>query len=315
MTRIIPRISAVICTHSRADYLGRALASLADQSLPGGEFEVVVVDNASTDRTPQVVREFTDRVPNLRYVREARLGLSTARNSGFASARALYVAYLDDDARAHRDWLKHLLRAFETPAETPACVGGRVWMDWGQGVPGWLPPTLYPVYTFVDHGEDDRPLAAREYLVGANLAFRRDALVQLGGFDTNLGRRGTSLRSGEESAIIGLIRERGWPVYYAGTAAVWHAVPRPRRRRSWLWTRMFWDGAAQPLIDSGVGRARSHYLRHGWLDVRRIARFGFDALLWAARDSRSRRLERSLQIVQRVGRLRTHLMLAAGWVR
>jgi glycosyltransferase involved in cell wall biosynthesis len=310
----VPRISAVICTHNREDYLRLALESLTAQTLPADAFEVVVVDNASTDRTPDVVREFVGRVPNLRYVREARLGLSVARNTGYVEARAPYVAYLDDDARAEPGWLAGLLRVFETDPGKPACIGGRVWMDWGSGVPAWLPPRFYPVYTFVDYGAADRPLAGHEYVVGANLSFRRDVLAELNGFDPNLGRKGTSLQSGEESAIVGRIRRRGWPVYYAGSAAVWHAVAPERRRRRWLLSRMFWDGAAQPIIDSGTGRPRSHYLRQGTYDLRRIARFALDLVLGVGGD-RFRRTEHSLAIVQRVGRLRTHLLLAAGRIR
>lgn len=310
-----PRIAAVICTHNRAGYLERALNSLAGQSLAPEQFEVLVVDNASTDRTAEVAHAMQDRVPNLRYLREDRLGLSYARNTGARASRAPFLAYLDDDARTDRDWLKHMLRAFETPNPAPACIGGRVWLDWGSSAPRWLPPRYYSIYTFVDHGDEDRPLGPREYLVGANLAFHRDTLLELGGFDTNLGRKGTTLLSGEESAIVGKLRERGLPIHYAGSAAVWHAVPPERRRRQWLWSRMFWDGASQPLIDSGTGRSLRHYLRQGYLDLRRIARFALDGCVALARGDRLKRLENGLALVQRAGRLRTHLLLAAGRIQ
>jgi glycosyltransferase involved in cell wall biosynthesis len=307
-----PRISAVVCTHNRADYLEHALKSLAEQSLPPGAFEVLVVDNASADRTPDVARSWVGRVPNLRYLREEQLGLSWARNAGLAASRSPYVAYLDDDARADRDWLRQLLHLFEQADPAPACVGGRVWLDWGAGPPRWLPPRYYSIYTYVDYGTADRPLGEREYVVGANLAFRRDVLLDLGGFDTNLGRKGSVLLSGEESAVVGAVRSRRLPVYYGGSALVWHAVPPARRRRRWLWSRMFWDGASQPLIDSGKGRARAHYLRQGYLDLRRMARFTLDGCLAVARGDRVGRLESGLAVVQRAGRLRTHLLLASG---
>jgi GT2 family glycosyltransferase len=306
-----PRISAVICTHNREDYLRKALASLAAQSLPPAAFEVLVVDNASTDGTARAAEEAAARAPNVRYLRENRLGLSYARNAGADAARAPYLAYLDDDARAAPDWLERLLHVFEGSHPAPACVGGRVWLDWDGQAPPWLPARYYSLYTFVDHGGDDRPLGEREYVVGANLAFRRDALREAGGFDPNLGRKGSVLLSGEESAVVGKLRARGLPVWYAGTAAVWHAVPPARRRRAWLWSRMFWDGASQPLIDSGAGRPRTHYLRQGYLDLRRIASFALRGWL-APGGGRERRLESLLAIVQRAGRLRTHLLLAAG---
>jgi glucosyl-dolichyl phosphate glucuronosyltransferase len=309
----IPRITAVICTHNRADYLEKALASLRDQSLAAEEFEVLVVDNSSNDRTAEVTHDMLRVTPNLRYLKEERLGLSWARNAGLEACRSPYLAYLDDDARADRDWLKNLLRVFETAA--PACVGGRVWLDWGTAPPGWLPPRYFSLYTFVDYGSEDRPLGEREYVVGANIAFRCDALRALGGFDPNLGRKGGQLLSGEESAIVNKLREQGLPVHYAGSAAVWHAVPPDRRKRRWLWSRMFWDGASQPLIDSGVGRARRHYLDQGWVDLRRMTRFTLNGLFALCRGDRVGRLESSLAFIQRMGRLRTHLLLAAGKAR
>ena len=99
--------------------------------------------------------------------------------------------------------------------------------------------------------------------MGANMAFHRDALLELGGFDTNLGRKGSTLLSGEEAAIVHRLRQRGLPVYYCGRAVVWHAVPPARRRRRWLWKRMFWDGASQPLLDSGPGRPARPLLAPG----------------------------------------------------
>jgi glycosyltransferase involved in cell wall biosynthesis len=310
-----PRISAVICTHNRANYLEEALVRLAGQSLSYDDFEVLVVDNASTDVTAEVTRRFAARLPTLRYLREDRLGLSWARNAGAAACRSPYVAYLDDDARAAPNWLERLLYNFERADPAPACIGGRVWLDWDGAAPAWLPPRYYSVYTHVDHGEADRPLGDGEYVVGANLAFRRDVLLELGGFDTNLGRRGSVLMSGEESAVVGKIRARRLPIYYAGSAAVWHAVPPARRKRRWLWLRMFWDGASQPLIDSGTAQSRSHYLRQACFDLRRMTRFTWNGVLAGIRGEREKRLENILTLVQRTGRLRTHLLLAAGRIR
>lgn len=308
----LPRISAIVCTHNRADYLERALESLAAQSLPPEQFEVVVVDNASTDQTAAVCAKWTKRIANFHHLREDRLGLSWARNAGAAASRAPYLAYLDDDARADRDWLKHLLDAFEASESPPVCIGGRVLLDWETAAPSWLPARYYSLFTFVDHGEQERPLADGEYLVGANIAFRRDVLLDMGGFDTNLGRKGSMLLSGEESAIVNRLLQRGLPVHYCGRAIVLHAVPAARRRRRWLWARLFWDGASQPLLDSGVGRPLGHYLHQGYRDIRRMGRFALDGCLALATGNRTKRLESALALVQRAGRLRTHLLLAAG---
>src|SRR5712671_6825521 len=103
------RISVIIATHNRADLLAIALKSLARQTIPPAEYEVIVVDNASSDQTPAVVRQMSPAMPQVRYVFEERLGLSWARNAGLEAARAPYVAYLDDDAKAEPEWLEALL--------------------------------------------------------------------------------------------------------------------------------------------------------------------------------------------------------------
>ena len=94
------QIAVIICTFNRADYLQQALQSLARQTLPLHQYQIIVVDNASTDETAQIVNQFTPELPNLRYLREPRLGLSIARNAGAAMATTPYLAYLDDDGRA-----------------------------------------------------------------------------------------------------------------------------------------------------------------------------------------------------------------------
>lgn len=307
-----PRISAIICTHNRAQYLDRALESLAGQTLPLEQLEAIVVDNASTDDTSQVVKRWQSRLPNLSYIREGRLGLSHARNTGLERSRARHVAYLDDDARAELQWLSNILRAFECVQPPPAAVGGPVRLDWEGDPPRWLPRRYWSVYTYVDHGPHSHFTEPHEYLVGANMAFQRSVLLDAGGFDVTLGRQGGILLSGEETAVLECIRRAGHPVYYAADAAVWHTVSPDRRRRQWLWKRMFWDGASQPLLDYGSGRSRSFYGRQMYLDIRRI---GFFLLSWSRAALAGQRSEREaylLAMIQRSGRLQTNLSLWRG---
>lgn len=106
------QISAIICTHNRDNYLGAAIDSLLGQDFPGS-FEVVVVDNASTDCTREVV-EARSPSPNLKYVYEPVTGLSVARNTGAKAASAEILAYLDDDAVASSQWLRVLEEAFQS---------------------------------------------------------------------------------------------------------------------------------------------------------------------------------------------------------
>ena len=130
-------ISAIICTHNRAQYLGAAIDSLLAQSLDN--IEVIVVDNASNDTTAEVVQQRLSD-PRLRYVYEATLGLSTARNTGANVANGDILAYLDDDAVASPQWLASLLEIYQDNDKV-AIAGGKVTLLWPPGIsqpPAWL---------------------------------------------------------------------------------------------------------------------------------------------------------------------------------
>src|ERR1041385_6665223 len=303
------KISAIICTYRRSDYLRRALESLREQTLPAEDFEVVVVDNAVEPEVQKLVNDFQSQIGNLCYVEEHAVGLSRARNTGFRKARSPFVAFLDDDARADSNWLAATLEAFEqSPA--PAAVGGRVWLDWHGDRPAWIPDNMLSLYTHLDLGESGHELRPNEYLVGANLAFEKAELENIGGFDRNLGRQGAVLLSGEEARALEKLKSLGRAVYYEPSAIVWHSVDSSRRKPSWLLRRLFWDGASQPLLDQS--RSRRAILRGAWLDLRQC--FGWSATTVAATVSgkRNNAWKSLLELSQRAGRVRTQLkMLAA----
>ena len=305
------KISAIICTFKRPDYLRHALRSVCEQSLPRAQYEIIVVDNAVDSAIEQIVNEFTEDGLNLRYVPEAETGLSRARNTGLKAASGRYVAYLDDDARAGDHWLAALVDAFEqTPA--PAAVGGRVWLDWQGERPDWVPERHLSLYTYVDHGEGGHALRRDEYLVGANLAFERDALNSVGGFDPKLGRQGTVLLSGEESAIIAALQQSSKVVYYEPAAVVWHSVDQSRRKPGWLLRRLFWDGASQPLLDMPpLDRSRRTTSLNAYRDLRQCGRWTWEILVAVLRGRKSSAWESLLGLSQRVGRLRTEVRMLA----
>ena len=306
------KVSAIICTFKRPDYLRHALRSLCEQSLPCEQYEIIVVDNAVEVEAQEVVREFEDGRVNLRYVPEKDVGLSRARNTGLRVAAGQYVAYLDDDARADTHWLAALVSAFEQASQAPAAVGGRVWLDWQGEKPSWVPERHLSLYTYVDHGNGAHSLADGEYLVGANLAFEKDALHSVGGFDPNLGRQGSVLLSGEESAILDQLQQRGKGVYYEPAAVVWHSVDQSRKRPSWLLRRLFWDGASQPLMDVPTrGRSRRATSLNAYRDLRQCGRWSWEILVAVLKGRKGSAWESLLGLSQRVGRLRTEVRMLA----
>jgi glucosyl-dolichyl phosphate glucuronosyltransferase len=306
------KISAIICTFKRPDYLRQALQSLCEQSLPRDEYEIIVVDNAVDSEIEQIVREFDDGRINLRYLAEERVGLSLARNTGLMAAVAPYVAYIDDDARAETHWLEALVDAFAQTSPPPAAVGGRVWLDWHGEKPSWVPERHLSLFTYVDHGNGAHSLANDEYLVGANIAFEKEALRSVGGFDPNLGRQGAVLLSGEESAIIAQFQRMKKDVYYEPAAVVWHSVDQSRKRPSWLLRRLFWDGASQPLIDVPTRpRSRRATSLNAYRDLRQCGRWSCEILVSVLKGRRGSAWESLLGLSQRAGRLRTEVRMLA----
>ncbi|HWP44869.1 MAG TPA: glycosyltransferase [Blastocatellia bacterium] len=242
-------ISAIICTHNRAHYLSKALQSLLDQTLPRSEYEIIVVDNCSGDSTRETVERFSSG-EHLKYIYEPKLGLSYARNSGWRNASGNYVAYLDDDAIATPAWLERILEVFETVKPRPGCVGGRVYPLWEAARPKWLSDEIITSLAVIDWSDEPRVLAdiAREWLVGANMAFPLKLLEEVGGFVTGLDRAGRNLLSGGDVLLQKQIVQRGFSCFYHPEIAVSHLVPASRLRKPWFVRRYYWQGISDAIM-------------------------------------------------------------------
>jgi glycosyltransferase involved in cell wall biosynthesis len=239
-----PLISAIICTHNRAGYLGPAIASLLGQTYTA--YEIIVVDNASTDDTKAVVNAYLPH-PQLIYVYESTLGLSAARNRGAAIARGSILAYLDDDAEALPHWLAALAEAFETHAKA-AIAGGAVSLIWPQDItpPSWLSPTLSQSLGFYDLGATTQLITdPGQTPRGLNYAVKKDFLESVGGFDPQLGRVGKNLLSNEELHLTQQALMAGFEVLFAPQAQVAHNVAPERLNRRWFLRRSWWQGISE----------------------------------------------------------------------
>jgi glycosyltransferase involved in cell wall biosynthesis len=192
-------ISVVMSTYNRADRLGAAIDSLLEQT-GGIPYEIIVVDNNSTDTTREVVQRISARsAGRLRYAFEPRQGLSHGRNTGIALARSPIIAFTDDDIRAAPDWISQVVDAFARHPEV-AYVGGRVLPHWLAPPPAWLTTAHWAPLALQDYG--DEPMSTgRHYaicLVGANLSFRRSVFDQVGLFTPDLGRIKDGIGSTED---------------------------------------------------------------------------------------------------------------------
>lgn len=259
----MPLISAIICTHNRAAYLGDAIDSLLAQTARGRpleQYEILVIDNASTDATRQIV-ESRQSYPHLRYLYEPVLGLSVARNRGAIAAQAPVLAYLDDDAVASAGWLEALIEAFQD--EQVAIAGGKVTLLWPPQTqpPRWLSPALYETLGAYDLGEQPQ-LITQPGLTprGLNYAVRRDFWQQIDGFDPSLGRVGQNLLSNEELHMTQQALKRSLKVLYLPAAVVAHQVAPERLSRRWFLRRSWWQGISEAQRQALSGALRPRHI-------------------------------------------------------
>jgi O-antigen biosynthesis protein len=201
--RTWPRVSVVVCAYNAADTLEDNLRSLEQLTYP--DYEIILVNDGSKDRTSEIGRSFA----KVRVIDTPNAGLSAARNVGLAEATGEIVAYTDADTRVDRDWLTFLVQPFLT-SDVVGSGGPNV-------VPADDPPTAQciarapggPTHVLLD----DR---IAEHVPGCNMAFRRDALLAIDGFNP------IYLRAGDDVDVCWRLQARGWKIGFASSALVWH---------------------------------------------------------------------------------------------
>jgi glycosyltransferase involved in cell wall biosynthesis len=215
--------------------------------------EVIVVDSASRPPVVDAVEEFRDRLPLLTYLYLDEPGLSIARNAGLEAASCDLVAFVDDDAAPEPDWARRIVAGFED--EPVACVGGSCLPAFEGPRPRWMSDRLLALAGVSSFGGVARAVTrSADFPFGANIAFRRDALEAVGGFDAELGRKGATLLSGEEHAVVKLLLARGHTIRLEPAAAVRHTVTVERLQRSYYRRRFFWQGVTRARMGSGLRR-------------------------------------------------------------
>lgn len=234
-------LTVLVCTHNRAELLRGALASLEGQTLARDRFEVLVVDNASTDATPTVVSECAARgTIEVRYVRETELGLDAARNRGIREAGGEVVAFLDDDARARYDWAAEVLEGFGR--HDAPIVGGRVDLIWEVPRPAWFSDVLLRYLIYCDYGPEVMPVTSPPWLYGTNVAFRKRLFQEIGLFRLDLDRKGESLMGGGDTEFFKRAHAAGHRLLYLPNLVVRHLVPASRLTRAFFRERLFYSG-------------------------------------------------------------------------
>ena len=237
------QLSIIICTYDRYDMLPVALNSLAEECARSSlKAEILVIDN-----TPAEKRKPIPAFDGFKVLVSDRPGLSNARNIGIQNTRGEVIAFLDDDAEVLPGYLDALVGGFDQN-ESALAIGGCTKPVFPFDRPVWFSDSLLGYLSCIDLGTECRPLTKGEFVVGANVAFRRDVFRSFGLFDANLGRNGSkTLMSNEETSLMNAIGHD--KVFYNPKQIVLHHIPPDRLKPDWFRRRVFWQGISDIVGD------------------------------------------------------------------
>lgn len=280
--------SVIIPTRNRADLLADCLDSLCRQSLAAGAFEVIVVDNGSTDHTRQVTERYAG-ILSIRCIEASEPGLHVGRHAGRRAATSGILLFADDDIRAGPTWVESVVKAFED--QQVGLVGGNNYPEFEAEPPAWLrkwwetpgPRGKSVGYlSILDFGDVDGP-GDPSYVWGCNFAVRATALDQVGGFHPDgLPREKVLLRGDGESYVARAVAGAGWATRFVAGASVRHRVPASRMTAGYFERRGYDQGVSDSYtqirssrrVGSAVRLQASSWLRHQVRTLRHRAAYG-----------------------------------------
>lgn len=224
------RFSIVICTYNRDKYLGNSIRSACDQDFPEDEFEVLVVDNNSTDKTANVCKDFSLEYSytNFRYFLETNQGISYGRNRGIGEAYGEYIVFLDDDETIDSFYLKKLNDYLHSYPQAQLCATA-VEPVYETEKPKWLSHfTMRLITGYYNKGNEVKTLGAKDYPGTGHAVIKRELFERYGNFNTDLGRKGTSLLGAEDKDMFLRLIENKVACYYFPGIPIYHHIPQSK---------------------------------------------------------------------------------------
>lgn len=222
-------ISIIVCTYNREQYLPKMLQSVAAQKCNFNDFELVLVNNNSTDETHLICEKFVAENPSLpvRYFVETKQGLSFARNRGLKEAKGTYFVFIDDDAFLSDNYITELTSYLKN-APKELGFGGKILPFLECELPNWMSKYLESLMSVLDLGNEIKPFKGAKYPVGANMGFSASVVQKIGYFNEELGRTGNSMLGGEEKDFFFRMKAANIPILYFPKMMVHHVIPAKR---------------------------------------------------------------------------------------
>jgi GT2 family glycosyltransferase len=245
----------LIPTYNRADYLKKCLDAIAHLHADRRSFEVVVVDNNSTDKTREVVTDFANAHADIavRYVLELEQGVSNARNRGVKESAGEVICLLDDDSPPDPEWLAQLMEQFDDPSVGVA--GGPSILDFqGRAVPPWLKGDLKGLISGYGLPFTTPTQVTRweQFPLSCNMGIRKKALNEVASFRGDLGRIGHVKLTGGETDLTNRIHKAGWKIMYVPGAKVMHLVSPERLEKSYIYKIGYGHAASHIILTSSA---------------------------------------------------------------
>ncbi len=229
------KISVIVCTYNRAKYIRTALESLEDQIFKKNLYEIVIINNNSTDKTELICKKFIKDFKNLNieYFCEKKQGLSFARNKGISLSKGEIITFIDDDAIACENYLEILFNFFKKNINVKA-IGGKIYPIYESKEPKWISKFLLPMFAALDMGNKIKKFPHNKFPIGANMSFRKEMFEKYGLFDTNLGRKANNLGGSEEKDFFYRLDRKKDLIFYLPEASVEHTISNNRLTENYI---------------------------------------------------------------------------------
>ena len=263
----MPKISLIICSYNRARFIEPALESILAQEY--ADYEVIFVENNSPDNTLEICQNFQKSHPNfpLKVFTEYNQGHSFARNRGIKESSGEIISFIDDDVILKPNFVKKLAEFFDQRPNLQA-AGGKIIPYFEAGRPIWLSSYLEPLYACVDLGNVPKRFNGRKYPFGANMAFRATIFDKIGLFNTNLGRKGSSLMGADEKDVFQRIKAIDEEIWYMPSVSLLHIMPADR-------------GEVTYIRRQAIAVGQSERVRVGGSYYSILSKIGSEMMKWA----------------------------------
>lgn len=234
-------LTVLMATHDGADTLPEVLGAYCNLDSPDGGWNLVIVDNGSTDSTKEIIDSFKSRLP-LTYVFEPILGKSVALNTGLATVSGDLVIMTDDDAVPKPDWLVQIRLAADSQPSF-SIFGGAIIPRWEVPPEDWILEWQVGTLAITDPAWEEGPVvAARIY--GPSMAVRSEIIKAGYQFDASVGPVGSRYRMGEDADFLQALSKAGYRAWHCKRAVVAHIIRKEQMNKKWVLRRAFPAGGA-----------------------------------------------------------------------